>query len=50
VFEYPPAHGFSQSSPQERAFRGKVESNEVEVTIDEPLPKKPGLLKRLLGG
>lgn len=45
LFEAPPAHGFTQSAPDPRAFRGRVESNEVEVRV-EP---RPGLLARLFG-
>jgi hypothetical protein len=48
VFESPPPHGFSQAAPHERAFRGRVESNEVTVVVEEPT-KRAGLLARLLG-
>ncbi len=48
VFESPPAHGFTQSAPHERAFRGRVESNPVEILVEEP-ERKPGFLGRLLG-
>jgi len=50
VHESPPPHGFTQSSPDARAFRGRVESNEVALAIEEPEPRKPGFFSRLLGG
>jgi hypothetical protein len=33
LFEAPPAHGFSQSEPNEYAFSGRVESREVVVEL-----------------
>jgi hypothetical protein len=45
IFEAPPAHGFTQSRGDTRAHVGRVESNEVTVTI-EP---RTGWLARLLG-
>jgi hypothetical protein len=48
VFEAPPLHGFSQSRPDPRAYRGRVETNEVELVVEPPAPKR-GLLARLLG-
>lgn len=33
VFEAPAAHGFSQSEPNDHAFRGRVESREVAVEL-----------------
>jgi hypothetical protein len=48
ICEWPPAHGFTQSSPHAQAFRGHVESNEVDLTVEPPAPKE-GLLARLLG-
>lgn len=48
VFEAPPGHGFSQSSPNEHAFKGRVESNEISFQVTEELRKK-GFLSRLLG-
>ncbi len=36
VFEAPPKHGFSQSEPHPLAFRGRVESNDVEWLVAPP--------------
>lgn len=33
VFEAPPAHGFSQSEPNDHAFVGRVESQELVVEL-----------------
>ena len=33
VLEAPPAHGFSQSEPNDHAFQGHVESNELTVEL-----------------
>jgi hypothetical protein len=33
VFEAPPPHGFTQSRGHDRAFRGRVESNEVTFVV-----------------
>ena len=33
VFEAPPAHGFSQSEPNDHAFRGRVESNQLTIEV-----------------
>lgn len=46
IFEAPPAHGFTQHAADPREFRGRVESNELAITI-EPAP--PGLLAKLFG-
>ena len=46
--EAPPAHGFTQSAPHPDAFRGRVESDEVTITVAAP-PERPGLLRRLFG-
>jgi hypothetical protein len=48
VFEAPPPHGFTQSRPDPRAFKGRVESNEVTLEVT-PGDEKPGFLSRLLG-
>jgi hypothetical protein len=47
VFESPMAHGFTQSEPNPRAFRGRVESNAAQIVVTEP-PKR-GFLARVLG-
>lgn len=51
VFEFPPAHGRTETSDA-RAWRGRVETNAVTLTLDEALPargaSKP-FWKRLFG-
>ncbi len=42
VFEAPPAHGFTQSSPNAYAFVGRAESNEVLVQIPGRYPGMSG--------
>jgi hypothetical protein len=46
VMRAPPAHGFSQSAPDARAFVGTVESNAANVIIAAP---KKSLIDRVLG-
>ncbi len=46
VMSAPPAHGFTQSSPDARAFAGTVESNAANVII---APPKRTLIDRVLG-
>ncbi len=46
IFEAPPAHGFRQHAADPREFVGRVESNEVAITI---LSAPVGLWARLLG-
>jgi hypothetical protein len=46
VWEAPPAHGFTQSEADQRAFVGRLESNEVVLQV----PEKPkGWFARMLG-
>lgn len=46
IYEAPPAHGFTQSEPDHRAFTGRLESNDVALQV----PEKPkGWFARLLG-
>ncbi|MFT3712779.1 MAG: hypothetical protein QM817_34440 [Archangium sp.] len=49
LFQAPPAHGFSQSPANPRAFSGALESNTVEFAFAPP-EKPRGLLSRLFGG
>ena len=45
VYESPAPHGFSQSPPHPLAFKGRVESNEVTLTV---APSPPTGLRALL--
>lgn len=40
IYEAPPSHGFTQHAPDPHAFRGRLESNEVTLTIPVPAKKK----------
>jgi hypothetical protein len=40
IYEAPPSHGFTQHAPDPREFRGRLESNEVTLTIPVPAKKK----------
>lgn len=33
IYQWPPPHGFTQHQADPREFRGKLESNEVEITV-----------------
>lgn len=49
VWESPPAHGFSQSEPHPHAWRGKLQSNTVDLHVTRT-EKPRGLLSKLFGG